>query len=77
METTLLINELRERYPSGTRITNKDLKISLQYLYDKYRVEAVAKAVDIKRYGYTTKVVKIPSKNGRLNGVQLNIKSDE
>lgn len=72
METTSMINELRQMYPSGSRVTNKDLKISLQHLYNKYQVVAVAKAVDIKRYGYTTKVVKIPSSKGRLNGVQLN-----
>ena len=72
-----MINELRQMYPSGTRVTNKDLKISLQYLYNKYKVVAVAKAVDIKRYGYATKVVKIPSSKGRLNGVQLNIISNE
>lgn len=73
METILLINELRQLYPSGTRVTNKDLKISLQHLYNKYGVVAVAKAVDIKRYGYTTRIVKIPSSKGRLNGVELNI----
>lgn len=71
METTEMINELWNMYPDGTRVTNKDLKISLQQLYYKYGIGAVAKAVDITRYGFTTRIVKIPTDKGRLNGLEL------
>ena len=69
----MIIKELNKLYPSGTRVTNKELKKVLQNLYDKYGINAVAKAVDITRYGYNAKAVKIPTDKGRLNGVELTI----
>lgn len=65
--------DLKRMYPSGTRVTNKDLKKSLQHLYNKYHIVAVAKAVDITRYGFTTRAIKIPSDKGRINGLELTI----
>lgn len=65
--------ELYTLFPSGTRVSNKALKATLQRLYDKYGIKANAKAVDITRYGYLTKAVKIPTDNGRLNGLELTV----
>lgn len=71
MHIYTMIQELNRMFPTGTRISNKELKIRLQQLYNKYGIDATAKAVDITRYGYETKAVKIPTQNGRLNGLEL------
>ena len=42
-------------------------------LYDNYGIKAVATATDITRYGYNTKACKIPTDNGRMNGLILMI----
>ena len=68
-----MIKELNSLFPTGTRISNKELKIRLQQLYKKYGIDAVAKAVDITRFGYKAKGIKIPTKEGRLNGLELTI----
>jgi hypothetical protein len=62
---------LHNKYPSGCRVSNKELKQILQMLYDRYGIKAVAKATDITRYGYSTRVCKIPTDNGRINGLIL------
>ena len=41
--------------------------------YNKYGIDAVAKAVDITRYGYKAKAVKIRTDEGRINGLELTI----
>lgn len=69
----MIIAELNKLYPSGTRVANKELKARLQQLYNKYGINAVAKAVDITRYGYDAKAVKIPTDKGRINGLELTI----
>jgi hypothetical protein len=43
----------------------------LQKLYDTYGIKAVATATDITRYGYMTRACKIPTDNGRINGLIL------
>ena len=58
-------------FPSGTRVSNKELKKVIQMLYDTYGIKAVATATDITRYGYSTRACKIPSDNGRINGLIL------
>ena len=68
-----MIKELNSLFPTGTRISNKELKIRLQQLYKKYGIDAVAKAVDITRFGYKVKSIKIPTNEGRLNGLELTI----
>ena len=62
---------LHNRYPSGCRVSNKELKQTLQMLYDTYGIKAVATATDITRYGYRTRACKIPTDNGRINGLIL------
>ena len=67
----MIEKELHQIYPSGTRVSNKELKQTLQMLYDKYDIKAVATATDITRYGYNTRACKIPTDNGRINGLIL------
>ena len=63
--------ELHNRYPSGCRVSNKELKKVIQMLYDSYGIKAVATATDITRYGYSTRACKIPTEDGRINGLIL------
>ena len=65
--------ELHNRYPSGCRVSNKELKKVIQMLYDTYGIKAVATATDITRYGYSTRACKIPTDNGRINGLILTL----
>ena len=67
----MIEQELHNRYPSGCRVSNKELKKVIQMLYDSYGIKAVATATDITRYGYSTRACKIPTDNGRINGLIL------
>ena len=67
----MIEQELHQMYPSGTRVSNKELKEVIQMLYDSYGIKAVATATDITRYGYSTRACKIPTDNGRINGLIL------
>lgn len=64
-------NELQKLYKTGDRVTNKDLKRSIQEIYDRLGYKAKAKGTDIKLYGYSTKKVKIPIDGKRYEGVEL------
>ena len=64
-------NELYLLYKTGDRVTNKDLKRSIQAIYDRLGIKAKAKGTDIKKYGYSTHKVKIPTNGKRLEGVEL------
>ena len=64
-------NELQKLYKTGDRVTNKDLKRSIQEIYDRLGYKAKAKGTDIKLYGYSTKKVKIRIEDKRLDGVEL------
>ena len=64
----MISKELYSKYPSGSRVSNKELKNVLQSLYDKYGLKVVATATDITRFGYKVKPCKIPSDKGRFNG---------
>ena len=63
--------ELNRLYPTGIRITNKDLKHSIQDIYDRLGYKAHAKGTDILKYGYLTKEVKIRIDGKRVDGVEL------
>ena len=67
----MIAQELHNRYPSGSRVSNKELKKVIQMLYDRYGIKAVATATDITRYGYNTRACKIPTEDGRINGLIL------
>ena len=66
-----IIYELNKLYPTGIRITNKDLKRSIQDIYDRLGYKAHAKGTDILKYGYLTKKVKIRKDERRVDGVEL------
>ena len=63
--------ELNRLYPTGIRVTNKDLKRSIQDIYDRLGYQAHAKGTDILKYGYLTKKVKIRTDGKRVDGVEL------
>lgn len=67
----MISKELYSKYPSGCRVSNKELKNVLQSLYDKYGIRAKATATDITRFGYKVKPCKVPSDKGRINGLIL------
>ena len=67
-----IIYELNKLYPTGIRVTNKDLKHSIQDIYDRLGYKAHAKGTDILRFGYLTKKVKIRIDEKRVDGVELN-----
>ncbi len=58
-------------YQTGDRVTNKELKATLQSLYDKYQIKEKAKATHIVRYGYLTKRRKIRIGDKRIDGLEL------
>lgn len=68
-----IIDELNQLYHTGDRVTNKDLKRSIQLIYDKLGYKATAKGTDIKKYGYSTHKVKINIDGKRYEGVELTI----
>ena len=67
----MITKELHSKYPSGSRVSNKELKAVLQQLYNKYGIKVVATASDISRYGYKVRACKISTEEGRLNGLIL------
>ena len=69
MNLSLIKKELH--YQTGDRVTNKELKATLQRLYDKYQIKEKAKATHIVRYGYLTKKCKIRIGDKRVDGLEL------
>ena len=69
MKFKLIKEELH--YQTGDRVTNKELKATLQSLYDKYQIQEKAKATHIVRFGYTAKKCKIRRGDKRIDGLEL------
>lgn len=69
-----IIEELRKLYPNGTRVTNKELKATLQQLYDKYGLKKAACATHIAKFGFDTRRCKIREKDKRADGLILTLK---
>ena len=69
LNLSLIKEELH--YQTGDRVTNKELKATLQRLYDKYQIKEKAKATHIVRYGYLTKRCKIRIGDKRVDGLEL------
>ncbi len=69
----MIRKELYEIYPSGCRVSNKELKAVLQKLYKKHGIDTVATATDITRYGYKVKPCKLVVDNVRKNGLILTL----
>ena len=65
----MIKNELH--YQTGDRVTNKELKDTLQRLYDKYQIREKAKATHIGRYGYLTTRCKRRIGDKRVDGVEF------
>ena len=58
-------------YQAGDRVTNKELKATLQSLYDKHQIKERAKATHIVRFGYSFKRCKIRIGDKRIDGLEL------
>ena len=69
-----IIDELHKLYPNGTRVTNKELKATLQQLYDKHGLKHAACATHIERFGFDAKKCKIREKDKRTDGLILTFK---
>ena len=69
MNLSLIKKELH--YQTGDRVTNKELKATLQRLYDKYQKKEKAKATHIVNFGYLTKKCKIRIGDKRVDGLEL------
>ena len=72
-----IIDELHKLYPNGTRVSNKELKATLQQLYDKHGLKHTACATHIVRFGFDAKKCKIRDKDKRKDGLILTLKKLE
>lgn len=57
-------------YQKGDRVTNKELKATLQSLYDEHEIKEKAKATHITRY-YNAKKCKIRIGDKRIDGYEI------
>lgn len=57
-------------YQTGNRVTNKELKSTLQSLYDEQEIKEKAKATHIARY-YKVKKCKIRIGDKRVDGYEI------
>ena len=57
-------------YKTGDRVTNKELKATLQSLYDEQGIKEKAKATHIARY-YKIKKCKIRIRDKRADGYEI------
>ena len=57
-------------YKIGDRVTNKELKATLQSLYDEQGIKEKAKATHITRY-YQVKKCKIRIGDNRVDGYEI------
>ena len=57
-------------YQAGDRVTNKELKATLQILYDQNNIKEKAKATHITRY-YKVKKCKIRTGDKRVDGYEI------
>ena len=57
-------------YQAGDRVTNKELKATLQILYDQNNIKEKAKATHITRY-YKVKKCKIRIGDKRVDGYEI------
>ena len=64
----MIRNELH--YQTGDRVTNKELKATLQSLYDEQGIKEKAKATHIARY-YKVKKCKIRIGDKRIDGYEI------
>lgn len=72
-ETKLRITyELQKLYKTGDRVSNKELKETIQKIYHKCEYLKKATATDIQLFGYEFKRCKVRDmNNNRINGLEL------
>lgn len=61
---------IKLNYQTGDRVTNKELKATLQSLYDEQGIKEKAKATHIARY-YQVKKCKIRVGDKRIDGYEI------
>lgn len=61
---------IKLNYQTGDRVTNKELKATLQSLYDQNQIKERAKATHIARY-YKVKKCKIRIGDKRIDGYEI------
>ena len=66
-----LYEAVRDAFKSGERYTNKELKQLLQDRYNQYCYVAIAKATNIKQFGFDFIRCKIKKAGKYINGLQL------
>ena len=75
MDTTILQTKisyaLHQVYKTGDRVTNKELKATLQKIYTGFGCKRKAKGTQITEYGFATQRCKIPTDKGRKDGMIL------
>lgn len=62
--------ELKKVIKAGDKITNTELKVVIQSVYNKLGIKKTAKASDINEY-FTTRAVKIEVGDKRINGFKI------
>ena len=75
MDTTILQAKIRYAlhhiYKTGDRVTNKELKATLQKIYTRFGSKRKAKGTQIVEYGFATQKCKISTDKGRKDGMIL------
>lgn len=73
LKEALIYRDIHNTFSINQRITNKELKIRLQAIYDRYqyRAKGKAKGSDITKFGFRTKKCKIRIGKDRIDGVEL------
>ena len=75
MDNTILQTKisyaLHQVYKTGDRVTNKELKATLQKIYTGFGSKRKAKGTQITEYGFATQRCKIPTDKGRKDGMIL------
>ena len=63
--------EIQNRFNDGDKYTNKDIKKILQDIYDKNYIKSIAKASDIRYFGFDFRRIKIKVDDKWINGLHL------
>ena len=65
-------NRIDMRFKDGDRLSNVELKARIQCIYEEQGLSKRDKGADIKRFGFSTKAIKITLPSGeRVNGVEI------
>ena len=67
----MIQKELQQIIHTGDRLTNSEVRIVLQSLYDKYQIKKRARATDIILFGFITKRAIIMKDGKRNEGIRI------